>query len=84
MQSYKPKCLYRNYPKELALKLLEVSSMNKEHIGGKAEEIKGKAKVKVGHATDDPDTEVAGLKGQAKGKVKQTEGDVKEASHKTS
>jgi CsbD-like len=39
------------------------SSMNKEHVSGKAEEIKGKVKEKVGHATDDPDTEAAGLKG---------------------
>jgi uncharacterized protein YjbJ (UPF0337 family) len=72
----------RNYTEELALKLLDFSSMNKEHISGKAEEIKGKVKVKVGHATNDPDTEAAGLKGQAKGKVKQAEGDVKRASHK--
>jgi uncharacterized protein YjbJ (UPF0337 family) len=56
--------------------------MNKEHVGGKADEIKGKVKEKVGHSTDDPDTEAAGLKDQAKGKVKQAEGDVKEALHK--
>jgi uncharacterized protein YjbJ (UPF0337 family) len=58
------------------------SSMNTEHVSGKAEEIKGKVKEKVGHSTDDPDTEAAGLKDQAKGKVKQAEGDVKEALHK--
>jgi uncharacterized protein YjbJ (UPF0337 family) len=56
--------------------------MNKEHVSGKIDEVKGKVKEKVGEATNDPATEVEGLKDQVKGKVKQTVGDAKEEANR--
>ena len=52
--------------------------MNKEQISGKADELKGRVKEKVGEATNNPDTQAEGLVDQGKGKIKQTYGDVKE------
>jgi uncharacterized protein YjbJ (UPF0337 family) len=53
--------------------------MEKEHITGKFDELKGKAKQGVGQATDDPGLQGEGMMDEAKGKVKQTFGDVKDA-----
>jgi len=53
--------------------------MEKEHVTGKVDEIKGKAKQGIGDATDDPGLQGEGLVDEAKGKIKQTYGDVKEA-----
>ncbi|WP_372435099.1 CsbD family protein [Tomitella biformata] len=58
---------------------------SKEHIMGavdkaknKAEELAGKAKEKLGHATGDKDTEAEGRKDQAKGNIKQAGEKVKD------
>jgi uncharacterized protein YjbJ (UPF0337 family) len=56
--------------------------MNKEQVGGKFDEAKGKVKEEVGRATNDPDTEAEGVVDQAKGKVKGAYGDVKDAVKK--
>ncbi|HTF67162.1 MAG TPA: CsbD family protein [Edaphobacter sp.] len=56
--------------------------MNKEKVSGKAEELKGKVKEKLGFITSDPDTEAEGVKDQIKGKVKQAHGEAKEKFHK--
>jgi uncharacterized protein YjbJ (UPF0337 family) len=52
--------------------------MEKEHVTGKVDELKGKAKQGVGKATDDPGLQGEGVIDEAKGKVKQAYGDVKE------
>ena len=57
--------------------------MNKEQVTGKLDELKGKAKEKIGEITNNPDTEAEGLVDQGKGKLKQAYGDVKEAVKKT-
>jgi len=53
--------------------------MEKEHITGKIDELKGRGKQAVGNATDDPSLQGEGLLDEAKGKVKQAYGDVKGA-----
>jgi uncharacterized protein YjbJ (UPF0337 family) len=53
--------------------------MEKEHVTGKVDELKGKAKQGIGQATDDPGLQGEGVLDEAKGKVKQTFGDVKDA-----
>jgi len=53
--------------------------MEKEHVTGKVDEVKGKAKQGIGNATDDPGLQSEGALDEAKGKVKQTYGDVKDA-----
>lgn len=53
--------------------------MEKEHVTGKVDELKGKAKQGVGKATDDPGMQGEGLVDEAKGKVKQAYGDFKDA-----
>lgn len=53
--------------------------MEKEHITGKYDELKGKAKQGVGKATDNPKLEGEGMVDEAKGKVKQAYGDAKDA-----
>lgn len=53
--------------------------MEKEHITGKVDELKGKAKQGVGDVTDDPGMKGEGLMDEAKGKIKQAYGDVKDA-----
>lgn len=53
--------------------------MEKEHVTGKVDELKGKGKQTVGRATNDPGMEGEGLVDEAKGKIKQTFGDVKES-----
>jgi uncharacterized protein YjbJ (UPF0337 family) len=52
--------------------------MEKEHITGKADELKGRAKQTIGSATHDHKMQGEGLVDEAKGKVKQAVGDVKE------
>jgi uncharacterized protein YjbJ (UPF0337 family) len=52
--------------------------MEKEHVTGKMDELKGKAKQGVGEATNNPRLHDEGVVDEAKGKVKQTWGDVKE------
>jgi uncharacterized protein YjbJ (UPF0337 family) len=52
--------------------------MQKEHVTGKVEEIKGKVKEKLGFITSDPDTEAEGVKEQIEGKVKQAHANAKE------
>ncbi len=52
--------------------------MEKEHVTGKVDELKGKAKQSVGDATDDPGLQGEGAWDEAKGKVKQAYGDLKE------
>jgi uncharacterized protein YjbJ (UPF0337 family) len=56
--------------------------MEKEHVTGKADEVKGKVKQGVGGATGDHGMQGEGLVDEAKGKVKQAYGDVKEAIKK--
>ena len=53
--------------------------MEKEHVTGKVDELKGKAKQGVGKATDDPGLQGEGVMDEAKGKVKQAYGDMKDA-----
>jgi uncharacterized protein YjbJ (UPF0337 family) len=57
--------------------------MEKEHITGKVDELKGKAKQAVGEAADDPGLQGEGVVDQAKGKVKQAYGDAKDAIKKS-
>jgi uncharacterized protein YjbJ (UPF0337 family) len=53
--------------------------MEKEHVTGKIDELKGKAKQGIGNATDDPELQSEGAVDELKGKVKQTFGDIKGA-----
>ena len=53
--------------------------MEKEHVTGKVDELKGRAKQGIGNATNDPGLQGEGLVDEAKGKVKQAYGDVKES-----
>ncbi len=52
--------------------------MEKEHVTGKMDELKGKAKQGIGRATDNARLEGEGVVDEAKGKAKQAYGDVKE------
>jgi uncharacterized protein YjbJ (UPF0337 family) len=52
--------------------------MEKEHVTGKVDELKGRAKQGVGSATHDAGLQTEGLVDEAKGKAKQAYGDVKE------
>jgi uncharacterized protein YjbJ (UPF0337 family) len=51
--------------------------MEKQHVTGKVDELKGKAKQGVGKATNDPGLQGEGVVDEAKGKVKQAYGDLK-------
>ena len=53
--------------------------MEKEHITGKVDELKGKVKQGIGHATNNPNLEGEGVIDEVKGKVKQAYGDLKDA-----
>ena len=53
--------------------------MEKEHVTGKVDELKGKAKQGIGRATNDPDLETEGTVDEVKGKVKQGYADLKDA-----
>ena len=57
--------------------------MEKEHVTGKVDELKGKAKQGIGKATDDPGLQGEGVVDEVKGKVKQAYGDVKDAIKKS-
>jgi uncharacterized protein YjbJ (UPF0337 family) len=59
-------------------------TMNKDQVSGKVDELKGRAKEKVGEMTDNPDTQTEGLVDQGKVKVEQAYGDAKEAVKKES
>jgi uncharacterized protein YjbJ (UPF0337 family) len=50
--------------------------VNKNEAAGKAEQVKGSVKQKVGEWTNDPDLEVEGEADQASGKVRETAGKV--------
>ncbi|MDN5763509.1 MAG: CsbD family protein [Microlunatus sp.] len=50
-----------------------------DKAGGKADELKGKVKEKVGDATDNRDLQAEGVADQASGKAEQVKGDVKQA-----
>ena len=52
--------------------------MEKQHVTGKVDELKGKAKQGVGKATNDPNLQTEGVLDEAKGKAKQAYGDLKE------
>jgi uncharacterized protein YjbJ (UPF0337 family) len=52
--------------------------MEKEHVTGKVDELKGKAKQGIGNATNDPGMQGEGVVDEVKGKAKQAFGDVKE------
>ena len=52
--------------------------MEKEHVTGKVDELKGEAKQGIGKATDDPGLQGEGIVDEVKGKVKQAYGDLKE------
>jgi uncharacterized protein YjbJ (UPF0337 family) len=53
--------------------------MEKEHVTGKVDELKGKAKQGIGKATDDPELQGEGVLDETKGKLKQAYGDLKDA-----
>ena len=53
--------------------------MEKEHVTGKVDELKGKTKQGVGNATGDTEMQGEGVLDEAKGKVKQAYGDLKDA-----
>lgn len=49
----------------------ELTMSTSDKFDNKAEELKGKAKVEIGEATDDPDLEAEGHVDQAEGNLKQ-------------
>ena len=53
--------------------------MEKEHVTGKADELKGKVKQGIGKVTNDPGVQTEGIVDEAKGKLKQKVGDLKGA-----
>lgn len=53
--------------------------MDKQHVKGMANQVKGAVKEAVGKATDDPALEVEGRIDQAKGKAQRALGDAKDA-----
>lgn len=57
--------------------------MEKEHVTGKMDELKGKVKQGVGKATNNPKLQGEGVVDETKGKVKQGYGDVKDAIKRT-
>jgi uncharacterized protein YjbJ (UPF0337 family) len=52
--------------------------MDKDEIKGKAEQVKGAAKEKIGQVTDDPETEAEGTAERAAGKIREGYGEVKD------
>ena len=52
--------------------------MDKDEIKGKAEQVKGAAKEKIGRAIDDPDLEAEGTVDRAAGKIREGIGEVKD------
>jgi len=62
-----------------AIHLSEGTTMEKEQVTGKVDELKGKAKRGVGKAAGDSGLQGEGVVDEAKGKVKQAFGDAKDA-----
>jgi uncharacterized protein YjbJ (UPF0337 family) len=54
--------------------------MDKEHVKGVADDIKGKTKESVGHVFGDKKLEAEGKVDQVKGQAHKTLGDIKDAS----
>ena len=54
--------------------------MNKDEIKGKVDDVVGRAKRKIGEATDDTELQGEGLGQQAKGKIQNAWGNVKEGA----
>jgi uncharacterized protein YjbJ (UPF0337 family) len=52
--------------------------MEKEHVTGKVDELKGKAKQGIGRATDNPGLETEGVLDELKGDIKQGYADLKD------
>lgn len=52
--------------------------MNDQHVKGKINELKGKAKENIGHAVGDDSMAGGGIIDQVKGKVQKTLGDLKD------
>lgn len=52
--------------------------MNKDHVKGGFNDIKGKVKEEVGHATGNNKTAASGVKDQVVGKVQKAMGDMKD------
>lgn len=52
--------------------------MDKDEIKGKAEQLKGGAKEKIGQMTNDPDLEAEGTADRAAGKVREGIGNLKD------
>jgi len=57
--------------------------MEKEHVTGKMDEVKGKVKQGIGKATNNPNLQGEGVVDETKGKVKQGYGDVKDTIKRT-
>jgi uncharacterized protein YjbJ (UPF0337 family) len=53
--------------------------VDKEHLKGGAQDIKGKVKEKIGSATGNRDLEAEGKMDQVEGKTRKVVGDVKDA-----
>lgn len=53
-----------------------------DKVKGVANQVAGKVKEQIGHATDNPNLEAEGAAQNLKGKVQQTKGDVKDAVKK--
>lgn len=57
--------------------------MEKEHVTGKMDELKGKMKQGAGRATNNPNLQGEGVVDETTGKVKQGYGDIKDAIKRT-
>jgi uncharacterized protein YjbJ (UPF0337 family) len=57
--------------------------MEKEHVTGKMDELKGKVKQGAGRATNNPNLQGEGVVDETKGKVKQGYADFKDAIKRT-
>jgi uncharacterized protein YjbJ (UPF0337 family) len=58
------------------------STVNRDKIEGKIEEVKGNAKKRIGGATEDPGKQVEGWAEEKKGQLKKKVGDLEEESAK--
>lgn len=56
--------------------------MNKDHVKGKWNEVKGKAKEEIGHISGNEEQAAEGVADQIKGKLQKGLGDVKDAVKK--
>jgi uncharacterized protein YjbJ (UPF0337 family) len=62
--------------------LTKMKDSTKDKVQGKAHEVKGAIKEKVGHATNDPNMQDAGTAEKVGGKVQKKVGDVKKVFEK--